>query len=376
MSLQIVKLPPITIPVYQPAIDGKEWGNVKQCLESSWISSKGPFLERFEKEFARKVQAKHAVAVCNGTTALHAALLAIGVGPGDEVIVPTLTYIAPVNAVRYTGAKPVFVDADPQTWQINHNFVSRQIQKKTKAILAVHLYGHPCNLPALRKIAKKFKIHLVEDCAEALGSRWADKPVGKGADVATYSFFGNKTITTGEGGMVTTDDDAIAKALKSIKGQGLAFGREYWHDRIGFNYRMTNICAAIGVAQLKKLDRFLLEKKKLHRFYQRELAPCPVLFQELEPRSKSSFWMISILCSDQSHRDKLRIWLRQKGIETRPLFQPIHLMPMYQAAAGRGRFPVAEELARRGLNLPSHPSLTRDERKKVVFWVKQFFKTA
>lgn len=369
-----MKLPKITIPVYRPAIGREEWANVRRCLDSSWISSKGAFLEMFERDFARKVDANHAVAVCNGTTALHAALLSIGIGPGDEVIVPTLTYIAPVNAVRYTGANPVFVDADTKTWQINPALVYRQIRKKTKAILAVHLYGHPCNLPALYKIAKQFKIQIVEDCAEALGSRFGNNPVGKGAAVATYSFFGNKTITTGEGGMVTTDDDTVAKTLKSIKGQGLAPGREYWHDRIGFNYRMTNICAAIGVAQLGKLDRFLQKKKQLNQFYQKELASCPVLFQELEPSSESSFWMISILCADQNRRDKLRIWLRQRGIETRPLFQPIHLMPMYQTGASRSRFPVAEDLASRGLNLPSHPSLTLNERRKVVFWVKEFFR--
>lgn len=364
------------IPVYRPALGREEWHNVKECLVSSWISSKGHFIDDFETRFARQVGKKHAIAMSNGTTALHAGLLAIGLRSGDEVIVPTFSYIAPVNAIRYTGARPIFVDSDPQTWQMDPQQVAAAVGKKTKAILAVHLYGHVCNLDALLSISRRAKIHLVEDCAEALGSTYRGRPVGFHASVSTYSFFGNKTITTGEGGMVATDQDKRADLLRSLKGQGLAQGREYWHDRIGFNYRMTNICAAIGTAQLGKLKSFLAEKRRLNSFYERALQGLPVRFQGAEPYGKSSYWMISLLCRNPAERDGLRGWLRQKGIETRPLFQPVHQMPMYRFGLSRKIFPVAERLASTGMNLPSHPSLTQRERAYVVSSIHAFFKTS
>lgn len=365
----------ITIPVYRPALAHEEWRNVRECLDSSWISSKGRFLQLFESHFAREVDKKYAVAMCNGTTALHAALLAIGLKPGDEVIVPTLTYIAPVNAINYTGARPVFVDSNPLTWQMDVQQVARAVTKKTKAILAVHLYGHVCDLDALGDIVRREKIHLVEDCAEALGSTYRGRPVGFQASVSTYSFFGNKTITTGEGGMVTTDHPGRADILRSLKGQGLASGREYWHDRVGFNYRMTNICAGIGAAQLKKLHTFLNAKRKLNLFYERGLRDLPVRFQSAEPCGSSSYWMISLLCRNRKERDRLREWLRRKGIETRPLFQPAHRMPMYRLQSLRRKFPVADHLAACGLNLPSHPSLTSRERAYVISSIRTFFQT-
>ena len=365
----------ICIPVYRPALGREEWRNVRDCLSSSWISSKGRFLNTFESRFARRVGKKHAVAMSNGTTALHAALLAIGLRAGDEVIVPTFSYIAPINAIRYTGARPIFVDSNPQTWQMDPQQVAAVVGKKTKAILAVHLYGHVCKLDALRNISRRAKIHLVEDCAEALGSTYRGQPVGFHAAVSTYSFFGNKTITTGEGGMVTTDQDARARILRSLRGQGLAPGREYWHDRIGFNYRMTNICAAIGTAQLSKLHKFLAEKRRLNLFYESGLRGLPVQFQIAEPHGKSSYWMISILCRNRAERDGLRSWLRQKGIETRPLFQPVHLMPMYKPGLVREFFPVAEHLAACGMNLPSHPSLSPRERALVVSSIRTFFQS-
>lgn len=363
---------PIEIPVYQPSLGREEEAAVAKCVRSSWISSKGPFIPKFESLVARAVGRKHAVAVSNGTTALHSALLAIGVGSGDEVVVPSLTYIAPVNAIRYTGARPVFVDSCPHTWQMVPGQVVRAVGKKTKAILAVHLYGHPCNLDALRNIARQKRVALVEDCAEALGSTYRNSPVGKFSAVATYSFFGNKTITTGEGGMVTTNHAAFFKALLSLRGQGLAPNREYWHDRVGYNYRMTNICAAIGTVQMGKLRRLLAAKRELNVFYRRALRGLPLRFQELEPHSKSSYWMISVLCETPTQREELRRWLRREGIETRPLFQPVHLMPMYRSRPPR-RLPVAEQLAQMGMNLPSHPGLSEQERNRIVSSIRSFF---
>jgi len=360
------------IPVYRPGLGQEEEAAVLRCVRSSWISSKGPFLAKFESLVARFVGRKHAVAVSNGTTALHAALLAVGVGPGDEVVVPSLTYIAPVNAIHYTGARPVFVDSCPRTWQMLPARVAQAIGKKTKAILAVHLYGNPCNLDALRKIARQHRLFLVEDCAEALGSTYRGLPVGKFSAVATYSFFGNKTITTGEGGMITTNQARFHRVLLSLRGQGLAPRREYWHDRIGYNYRMTNICAAIGTVQMAKLRRFLAAKKKLSTFYRQSLRGLPLRFQELEANSESSYWMVSVLCESRAQRDGLRRWLRRYGIETRPLFQPIHLMPMYRTSP-LPNLPIAEKLARLGMNLPSHPGLSRRERRRIVTRIQAFF---
>lgn len=369
----MVPLQKISIPVYRPSLNGSELRAVTKCLRSSWISSKGPFVEKFESAMAGRTQHKHAVAVSNGTTALHAALLALGIGPGDEVVVPTLTYIAPVNAIAYTGARPIFVDSDRLTWQMNPKEVTRALGRRTRAILAVHLYGHPCDLAALEKISRDFGVPLVEDCAEALGSTYRGRPVGKNSRCATYSFFGNKTITTGEGGMVTTNSLRLANVLRSIRGQGLAKNREYWHDRIGYNYRMTNVCAAIGFAQLRKLTKFLTLKRSLERFYKQALRGLPLSFQSVHPCGQSSCWMVSVLVKDKRQRDGLRRWLGEDGIETRPLFQPAHLMPMYRSTGHAQKFPVAEDLARRGLNLPSHPTISLKEKSRIVNRVRSFF---
>ena len=251
------------IPIYQPDLSGNEKKYVADCLESTWISSKGKYIPLFENSFAKYVGVKHAAAVCNGTVAIHLALLTLGVGPGDEVIVPTLTYIASVNAISYVGATPVFCDSLYSTWQMDVADVEKKITAKTKAILAVHLYGHPCEMDPLVALCKQHGIFLIEDCAEALGSLYSEKHVGTFGDIATFSFFGNKTITTGEGGMVVTNDETLIERTRHFKGQGLAQHREYWHDVIGYNYRMTNIEAAIGLAQLNVLILFCKRKKIL-----------------------------------------------------------------------------------------------------------------
>jgi perosamine synthetase len=244
----------INYPVYQPSLSGNEKKYVIECIDSTWISSKGKFINEFEKKFADYLGVEYAASVSNGTVALHVALLALGIGPGDEVIVPTFTYIASVNSITYTGATPVFVDSDASTWQMDIADTRKKITPKTKAILAVHLYGHPCEIEELRKIADENKIFLIEDTAEALGSEYEGRKVGTFGDISTFSFFGNKTITTGEGGMVVTNDKELYEKCVHIKGQGLAKDAEYWHDIIGYNYRMTNICAAIGLAQLERVE--------------------------------------------------------------------------------------------------------------------------
>lgn len=358
------------IPVYQPSLDGNEKKYVNECLDSTWISSKGKFVTEFENSFASYVGVKHATTVSNGTVAIHLALLALGIGEGDEVIVPTLTYISSVNTIVYTGAKPVFVDSLQETWQIDPSDVIRKITPKTKAIMAVHLYGHPCDMDALVAICKEHNLFLVEDCAEAIGTLYKGKHVGTFGDISTFSFFGNKTITTGEGGMVITNDETLHDRSVHFKGQGLAKHRQYWHDVIGYNYRMTNICAAIGLAQLEQVESVLIEKKRVADTYRKCLETTSVTFHNpIGDDIYHSYWMCSILVKDAKQRDVVRDHLDKEGIETRPLFYPVHTMPMYSTQYQR--HPVAENLGWRGMNLPSYPGLKAEEIEFICEKIKE-----
>lgn len=339
------------IPVYQPDLSGMERTNVMECLESTWISSKGRFIPQFEMGFAGYVGAEHAISVCNGTVALHLALLALGIGPGDEVLVPSFTYIASVNAIRYVGAEPVFCDSLADTWQLDIDDVERRITVRSRAVMAVHLYGGSCDMDGLTLLCRRHGLKLVEDCAEAIGTRYRDSHVGTFGDVATFSFFGNKTITTGEGGMVVTSDPALNSLIRRLRGQGLATNEEYWHDIVGYNYRMTNICAAIGVAQLERVDLILEKKAALARRYRSALEQASVVFQSATEGEQSSNWMVTVLMPDASRRDSVRRALAQEGIETRPAFHPVHLMPIYTRDVQS--LPVAQDISSRGLNLPS-----------------------
>lgn len=361
----------IKIPVYQPFLSGNEKKYVNECLDTNWISSKGRFVPLFEQNFAKYTGVKYASAVCNGTVALHLALVALGIGPGDEVIVPTLTYIASVNSIAYTGATPVFVDSLEDTWQMDPEDVARKITQRTKAIMVVHLYGHPCDMDAIVSIAKKHDLFIVEDCAEAFGALYKGKHVGSFGDVAAYSFFGNKTITTGEGGMVVTNDETLYDRVVHFKGQGLAKYREYWHDVIGYNYRMTNICAAIGLAQLEQADKIIEKKRKIAEWYKAGLKGLPVTFHKEVGDVRHSYWMCSILVDEPSKRDPLRSALLQEGIETRPLFYPVHTMPMYSSKYQR--HPVAENLGWRGINLPSFPGLKKEQVEFICDIIRKFY---
>lgn len=344
------------IPVYQPSLVGNEKKYVIDCLDSSWISSKGKYVNLFEKEFANYVKAEYSTGVCNGTVALHLALLALGIGQDDEVIVPTLTYIASVNSIAYTGATPVFVDSLQDTWQINPEDIVRAITPKTKAILVVHLYGHPCDMQAIKEIASKHRLFLIEDCAEAIGSLYKGQHVGSFGDVATFSFYGNKTITTGEGGMLATNNQTIYDRAVHFKGQGLAKYREYWHDAIGYNYRMTNICGAIGLAQLEQVTTILQKKRYIAELYKELLKNSGFKVHDEVGDVYHSYWMVSILVPKANQRDVVREKLSVAGIETRPVFFPVHTMPMYSPKYER--HDNAEAIASRGINLPSYPDLS------------------
>lgn len=349
----------IKYQVYKPFLQGNESKYVADCIESSWISSKGKYVARFEKEFASYVGVSEATSVCNGTVALHLALLALEIQPGDEVIVPTFTYIASVNAIAYVGAIPVFVDSLPSTWQIDCAEVSRKISAKTKAILAPHIYGHPCDMEALQALCQKHSLFLVEDCAEAIGSLYNGRMCGTFGDVSAFSFFGNKTLTTGEGGMVTSSSGILMDKIRKLKNQGLS-SKEYWHDEIGYNYRMTNICAAIGLAQLEQVETIIANKLNIAEIYRKAFKGTNIVMHGQSANVLNTYWMCSILIPAAGQREELRKELMERGIETRPLFYPAHHMPMYATAAA-GTYPVADEISSRGLNLPSYPSLSEED---------------
>jgi perosamine synthetase len=359
------------IPIYQPDLCGNEREYVLDCLDSTWISSKGKYLPLFEQAFAKYVGASHATAVCNGTVALHLTLIALGLGTGDEVIVPTLTYVASANAISYAGATPVFVDSLGDTWQMDPEDVARKITARTRAIMVVHLYGHACDMDAILAIAKRHDLFIIEDCAEALGSRYRGKHVGTFGNIATFSFYGNKTITTGEGGMVVTTDASLFDRVVHFKGQGLAAGRQYWHDVIGYNYRMTNICAAIGLAQLQRADEFLARKRQLANRYIDRLNGLPVEVHREAPDVVHSYWMIAILARSLHERESLQNELAGSGIETRPAFYPIHTMPMY--ATHRQHHAVAEDIGGRGVVLPSWPGIPTAAVDEICAVIARFY---
>lgn len=359
------------IPVYQPDLSGNEKKYVNECLDTTWISSKGKFVTEFETCFANYVGIEHAISVSNGTVALHLALLALDIHDGDEVIVPTFTYIASVNAISYTGATPVFVDACEGTWQLDVRKIEQRISKNTKAIMVVHLYGQPCDMDSIMKIANKYNLKVIEDCAEAFGASYKGKAVGTFGDIAAYSFFGNKTITCGEGGMVITNNSETAKKARNFKNQGVSEEKQYWHDAIGYNYRMTNIAAAIGLAQLERADELLAKKRRIAKLYIEKLKDLPVECHAETVGTVHSFWMCSCLVKNESERDNLRDYLSGLGIETRPLFFPVHLMDIYSGKLGD--FPVAENIGLRGLNLPSWPGLTEEDIAYICQKIREFF---
>lgn len=356
------------IPVAAPALIGNERRYVMDCIDSTWISSNGEYIDRFEESFAEFCHSRHALSCANGTVALHLALMALGVGPDDEVLVPTLTYVASANAVAYCGAKPVFVDSEPATWNLDPTRLEAHITPRTKGIMVVHLYGHPVDMDPVLDIARRHNLFVLEDAAEAHGALYRGKQVGSIGQVATFSFYGNKIITTGEGGMVVTSNDALAEKIRLLKGQGMDPARRYWFSVIGYNYRMTNIAAAIGLAQLEKIDWHLERRRAISRRYAERLADAPgVHLQAEQPWAKSVHWMNSVVLGETVtiSRDAVMAELAAAGIETRPFFYPMHVLPMYAGGDSNASYPVAERLAARGINLPSGPLLS-DEDVKVV----------
>ena len=361
------------IPIAEPCLDEEELSNVIEAVKSGWISSKGKFIEEFEQRFANYCGRKYGVATSNGTVALHLALKALGIGKGDEVIVPDLTFVAVANTVTYCNAKPVFVDCQPEYWCIDPEKIEEAITPKTKAIILVHLYGHPCDMDAIITIAKRHNLYVIEDAAEAHGAEYKGKKVGSFGDISCFSFYGNKIITTGEGGMCLTNNEELAEKMRILRDHGMNPSKKYWHDVIGFNYRMTNLQAAIGVAQLKKLDAFVEKKRKIARWYQEGLKDLAengliTLHPEME-WAKCVYWMYCILVEDEfgMSRDDLMRRLEEKGIETRSFFYPMHVMPPYK---NNERFLIAKEISRKGINLPSGIKLSKGETREICENIK------
>ena len=351
------------IPVAVPDLSGNEKKYVMDCMDTTWISSGGSYIKRFEDAFAEFIGTKHALSCCNGTVALHLPLIVFDIGLGDEVIVPSFTYIASANAVRYVGATPVFVDCLPDTWNLDPRDLEKKITPRTKAIMPVHLYGNPCDMDPIMAIAKAHNLFVLEDAAECHGAIYKGKCAGTIGDVGTFSFFGNKIITTGEGGMIVTDNDDFADKMRILKGQGMDPTRRYWFNVIGYNYRMTNIEAAIGLAQQENIETHIANRKKIASWYNEELSSLSeyVTFQKTTPNADNVWWMFSILLTEKVaiSRDDLMTKLYDDGIETRPLFYPMHVMPPYYDE--NANCPVSEKIAAAGINLPTHAQLTRED---------------
>lgn len=351
------------IPVLSPQISIKERSNVLDCINSGWISSAGSYVEKFEKNFSNYLGGGYSLTVSNGTTAIELALRALGIGKGDEVLLPNFTFAATINAVINSKATPKLIDIDSETWTIDLNQIKKSITNRTKAIIPVHIYGQSAHSDEIRKIAKKFKLFIIEDCAEALGGFYKKRLIGREGDASTFSFYPNKLITTGEGGMVVFKDKKTYLKAKQLRNQGRSTSKMFWHDFAGFNFRMTNIQAAIGVAQLDRINTFLKLRKKVFKIYDS-------LFEKhddikLLPKnkwSKNSLWLYTILITslNEVKRDLLIKKLAKLGIETRPGFYPLNTMDAYKKFA-KGRYPNTNKISFISISLPSSASLKKHD---------------
>jgi len=357
----------IHFPVAEPKLGGAELKYVSECVLSGWVSSAGKFVTRFEEQFAEFCGTKYGISSSSGTTALHLCMVALGIGPGSEVIVPSLTFISTANAVAFTGAIPVFVDSEPSTWNINPLEIKRAITAKTKAIIPVHLYGHPANMDPILDIAREYNLAVVEDAAEAHGALYKGKKVGSLGDMGIFSFYGNKIITTGEGGMIVTNNKELAEKMYILRDHGMDPKQRYRHSVLGYNYRMTNIQAALGVAQMERIDQIVEQKRRNAVLYAKGLQDIPGITPPPEAVwAKNIYWLYSMLIDEGEFGispKQLGNELNKKGIETRPLFPPVHQQPIYNTGQN---LPVSERLARCGLSLPSFVNLNEDEIERIT----------
>lgn len=358
------------IPISRPHLSQREEDLVLEALRSGWVSSIGQFIDAFEARFAAFCGVDYAVAVSNGTTGLHLALEALRIGPGDEVIVPDLTFVASANAVAYTGAVPVLADIDPATLCLSAETVAPLIGPRTRAIMPVHLYGHPADMDPLMELARRHGLHVVEDAAEAHGAEYKGRRVGGIGDVGVFSFYGNKIITTGEGGMLTTNDRDLYLRARTLRDHAMSAERRYWHPERGFNYRMTNLQAALGVAQMESIDAFIAHRGEVMSWYTRHIEPAPgVRLNHVANWAKNVFWMICLEVDwfDEALRARFMERLKAANIDTRPYFHTMSSMPMY----ARTPLPVAARKALTGVNLPTFQTLEESDVRRIAAVVNQ-----
>ncbi len=368
------------IPVCNAYLNGNEKKYLLDCIDTGWISSAGKYVKEFEQKFAKYCDSKYAVSVTSGTTALHMALTVLEIKKGDEVIIPSFTMIACAFAVCYTGAKPVFVDVDKNTWTIDVNKIEEKITPKTKAIMPVHIFGNPCDMFKIISIAKKYKLYVVEDCAEAHGATYKNKKVGSFSSISAFSFFANKNLTTGEGGMVVTNSKEYYDKLKYFRNMcyPLDKPRTYEHFDIGFNYRMTNLQAAIGLAQTEKADYYKKLRIKNHNLYKEYLKDVQgIVFQRDQKNSVNVAWMNAVLVDEKKYgktKNQLAEYLKQNGVDTRFLFTGMHKQKCLKdfKCNMSGKYPITDMLTEKGFYLPSSSNLKKSEIKYICNLIKNF----
>lgn len=365
------------IPVNQPLLDGNEKKYLNQCIDTGWISSEGPFIKQFEEHFATRVARKHGIAVCNGTAALDAAIEALGIEAGDEVIMPTFTIISCIGQIVRAGAKPVFVDSDPVTWNMDVAQIEARITPRTKAIMAVHIYGLPVDMNAVLDIAKRHGLRIIEDAAQMHGQTYRGIPCGSFGDISTFSFYPNKHITTGEGGMIVTNDDKLAEDCRSLRNLCFQPQKRFVHDRLGWNLRMTNMQAALGLAQLERLDEFVARKRRMGARYTALLGDVRGIQLPLgrTDYADNIYWVYGVVLDDDAGFDAEEAMKRlaAKGIGTRPFFYPMHQQPVLKKMGliADESYPVAERLYRRGFYIPSGMALTDDQIERAAIALKE-----
>lgn len=366
------------IPVNEPLLDGNEKRYLIECIDSGWISSEGPFIKAFEEKFAARFNRKHAIAVCNGTAALDAAIEVLGISAGDEVIMPSFTIISCVMQIVRNGAKPVLIDSDPLTWNMDVAAIEARITSRTKAIMAVHIYGLPVDMDPLLALAAKHGLKVLEDAAESHGQTYKDRVCGSFGDISTFSFYPNKHITTGEGGMIVTDDDDLAEQVRSLRNLCFRPEQRFVHDRLGWNLRMTSMQAALGLAQLERLDEFVARKRRMGAIYQELLGNLEgvQLPQASTDFAENVYWVFGLVLDDRmslTAADAMKR-LAAEGIGTRPFFYPMHQQPILKsmgAICDADHCPVAERLYQRGFYIPSGMALTDQQMHEVAKSVRK-----
>lgn len=365
------------IPVNEPLLDGNEKKYLLECIETGWISSEGPFIKEFEKKFASRVNRKHGIAVTNGTAAIDAAVDALGIGPGDEVILPTFTIISCITQIVRCGATPVLVDSDPITWNMDVSQIEAKITKRTKAIMVAHIYGLPADIGPVLDIAKRYGLKIIEDAAEMHGQTYKGQPCGSFGDISTFSFYPNKHITTGEGGMIVTDDDELAKTCRSLRNLCFQPHKRFVHERLGWNLRMTNMQAALGLAQMERLDEFVERKRHMGGRYTELLKDLPGVQLPLQRTDYADniYWVYGLVLDEATglNAEEAMKRLAIRGIGSRPFFYPMHLQPVLRRMEifEGERYPVAERLCEQGFYIPSGMALSDEQMERCANAVRE-----